>query len=73
MNPNDFEVLSSAQTAVVIGVKPQTFRFWESSGTRDLPPHITVGRRRKYLRSDVLSWLQSRRVTNQTQGATSNA
>ena len=52
------EWLSLSEAAVVLGVHPGTVRNWSNQGL--LPVHRTQGGHRRYRRSEVVLWMQSK-------------
>lgn len=52
------EWLSLSDTAALLGVHPGTVRSWSDQGV--LPVHRTQGGHRRYLRSEMETWLQTR-------------
>ena len=60
------QLLSSAQTAQLIGVKAQTLRLWRLQGKG--PRYIRLGDSPKarvgYSDSDILDWLNARRFSS---------
>lgn len=50
--------LSLSEAAAVLGVHPGTVRNWSNQGL--LPVHRTQGGHRRYRRSEVVLWMQSR-------------
>lgn len=50
------QVLSVNEVAALLRTTPQSLRTLMSAG-RDVPPSFSIGRRRLFLRSEVLSWL----------------
>jgi excisionase family DNA binding protein len=52
--------LSLSKVASILGVHPSTVRSWSDQGV--LPVHRTQGGHRRYLRSEVELWLQSKRA-----------
>jgi excisionase family DNA binding protein len=57
------ELLSEAEAAVYLGLKPGTLSVWRSTKRYDLP-FVKVGRLVRYRRSDLDRWLQSRTVVS---------
>jgi excisionase family DNA binding protein len=53
------EWLTLSDVAEILGVHPSTVRSWSDQGT--LPVHRTLGRHRRYLRSEIDLWMQSQR------------
>lgn len=53
--------LSLSEAARLLGVHPSTVRSWANQGT--LPMHRTQGGHRRFRRSDVELWLQSRQAS----------
>lgn len=58
------EWLSLGDVAEILGVHPSTVRSWSDQGA--LPVHRTKGGHRRYRRSEVDLWLQSRRGAGST-------
>lgn len=56
--PTDW--LSLSKVADILGVHPSTVRNWSDQGI--LPVHRTQGGHRRYLRSEVELWIQSKRA-----------
>ncbi len=60
------QLLTSAQTAKLIGVKPQTLRLWRLQGRG--PSYIRLGDSPKagvrYSELDILDWLKARRFSS---------
>ena len=60
------QLLSSVQTAQLLGVKPQTLRLWRLQGKG--PRYIRLGDSPKakvgYSESDILDWLNARRFSS---------
>jgi excisionase family DNA binding protein len=54
------EWLSLSDAAQFLGVHPSTVRSWSNQGA--LPVHRTQGGHRRYLRSEMELWLQSKRA-----------
>ena len=54
-------ILTRAQAAEFLGLKPGTLAAWASNHRHSLP-FIKVGRRVRYLQSDLEAWLLSRRI-----------
>jgi len=54
------EWLGLSKAAQILGVHPSTVRNWSDLGV--LPVHRTQGGHRRYLRSEVELWLQSKRA-----------
>jgi excisionase family DNA binding protein len=57
------ELLTPAQAAERMGLKPQTLAVWRTSGRYGLP-YIRAGRLIRYAAADVDAFLSSRRVTH---------
>lgn len=57
------QMLSRAQAAVYLNVKPQTLSMWACTGRHSLP-FIRCGRLTRYRRSDLDAWIQGRRGTS---------
>jgi len=60
------QLLTSVQTAQLIGVKPQTIRLWRLQGKG--PTYVRLGDSPKarvgYFESDILDWLNNRRFSS---------
>jgi len=60
------QLFTSAQTAQLIGVKPQTIRLWRLHGKG--PTYVRLGDSPKarvgYFESDILEWLTNRRFSS---------
>ncbi len=60
------QLLTSVQTAKLIGLKPQTLRVWRLQGKG--PEYIRLGDSPKapvrYFESDILDWLNNRRFSS---------
>ncbi len=54
------EWLSLKEAAALLGVHPSTVRLWSDKGL--LPVHRTQGGHRRYKRSEVLLWIEARRL-----------
>lgn len=52
-------LITSDELAEFLGIEPGTLDQWASRGGG--PPFLKIGRFRKYLPSDVRTWLASRR------------
>lgn len=59
----DNDWISLTEAAGILGVHPSTVRNWSDSGA--LPVYRTTGRHRRYKRSEVELWAQSRRQEHQ--------
>jgi excisionase family DNA binding protein len=59
----DNDWISLTEAADILGVHPSTVRNWSDSGA--LPVYRTTGRHRRYKRSEVELWSQSKRQENQ--------
>jgi excisionase family DNA binding protein len=59
-NPMISEWMNLSQVSRMLGVHPSTVRNWSNQG--HLPVHRTQGGHRRYRRSEVELWLQSRRA-----------
>lgn len=55
------DFLSPAEAATILGVQVNTLNCWRSTRRYDLPYYL-AGRRVRYRRSDILQFLESRRV-----------
>jgi hypothetical protein len=58
-------MLTSAQTATLIGVRPSTLEIWRIQGKG--PAYLKIGRLVRYIEIDVVNWLreQARSSTSQ--------
>ena len=54
------EWLSLSEIAELLGVHPSTVRSWSDQGR--MPVHRTQGGHRRYRRSEIELWMQSRQV-----------
>jgi predicted DNA-binding transcriptional regulator AlpA len=54
-------LLSEAEAADFIGVERKTLAVWRSTKRYSLP-YVKVGRLVRYIRSDLIAFLESRRV-----------
>ena len=54
------EWLSISEIAEILGVHPSTVRGWSDQGR--MPVHRTQGGHRRYRRSEIDLWMQSRQV-----------
>jgi len=61
------EWLSLSDVAQLLGVHPSTVRSWSDRG--HLPVHRTHGGHRRYRRSEVELWVQSRQATGTSEGS----
>jgi hypothetical protein len=63
------QMLTSVQTAQLIGVKPQTLRLWRFQGKG--PEYVRLGDSLKapvrYFESAILDWLNARRYSSTTE------
>jgi excisionase family DNA binding protein len=59
LNPTD--LLTEAEAAEFLGLEPKTLAIWRSTKRYPLP-YIKVGRLVRYQRSDLLAFLESRRI-----------
>jgi len=59
-------LLSPAEAAGILGVKPQTLAVWRCSGRHALP-YVKVGNAVKYRQSDIETWLRNRTITHSGQ------
>lgn len=57
------DLLDEKQAAEVLTVEPGTLSVWRSTGRYKIP-FVKVGRRVRYRRSDLLTWLLSRTRAN---------
>lgn len=61
-------LLSITELAELLGVSVATVRWWLHQGTA--PDYFKIGRRVKFRESDVERWLEARRRSGSTDGAT---
>ena len=54
------EWLNLSKVAILLGVHPSTVRNWSDQGV--LPVHRTQGGHRRYLRSEIELWIQSKKA-----------
>lgn len=59
LTPGD--LLTPAETAALLAVRPQTLAVWRCTGRHGLP-YVMVGSLPRYRRADVEAWLESRTV-----------
>ena len=59
--PNECELLDTAEAARLLGISPGTLQVWRCVGRHGLP-YVRVGRRVKYVRKDIDRWIKSRTV-----------
>jgi len=57
------DMLTRAEAAEYLGLRPQTLATWATTGRYDLP-FVRVGRAVRYRRADLDAWLASRTVTH---------
>ena len=57
------ELLDEQQAAISIDVTPGTLSVWRSTGRYNLP-FIKVGRKVRYRRADLETWLEARTHAN---------
>ena len=58
-------LLTNAQTAALLGLKPNTLEIWRIQGKG--PSYRKVGRAVRYAEADVLAWLDNHSHTNTSQ------
>lgn len=54
------KLLTTIEVATLLGVAPETVRFWRHNGTG--PPARKVGRFVRYRVADVEAWIDGRRL-----------
>lgn len=59
------KLLNNAQTAALIGVRPNTLEIWRIQGKG--PAYRKVGRLVRYVEAEVLSWLDDQMRQNTSQ------
>jgi predicted DNA-binding transcriptional regulator AlpA len=62
MKSNPTHLLTTAQVAERLNVRPATLEKSRSMGVGDFPPFIRFGRNVRYCPTDVESWISSRRI-----------
>ena len=58
---SDFDLLTTEEAARLLGLSPSTLEIWRCTRRYHIP-FIKVWHRVCYRRSDLLAWLQTRRV-----------
>ena len=58
--------LNLSDAAAILGVHPSTLRAWSDRG--DVPAHRTPGKHRRFRRTDIESWAESRREAHTSPG-----
>ena len=61
----DIKLLDTPSIAGVMGMRPNTLEIWRTKG--EGPPYRKVGRAVRYVESEVIAWIESRRHTNTSQ------
>jgi predicted DNA-binding transcriptional regulator AlpA len=59
------KLLTSRQTADLLGLKPHTLETWRWRGVG--PRHVRCGRLIRYAEADVLAWIEAQTHQNTTQ------
>lgn len=59
LDPNDW--MGTAEFCAIVGKTRGTVENERSRGS-DAPPHYKIGQRIRYRRSEVLAWLEARRI-----------
>lgn len=67
MESDRCDLLTAGQASLLTGIPASTLHDYavrlEAGGPQQGPPHVALGpRRRRWVRSDVLEWLEARRV-----------
>lgn len=65
------KLLTNAQTAALIGVRPNTLEIWRIQGKG--PAYRKVGRLVRYVEAEVLSWLDDQMRQNTSQSSRQQA
>ena len=65
------KLLTNAQTAALIGVRPNTLEIWRIQGKG--PAYRKVGRLVRYVEAEVLSWLDDQMRQNTSQSSRQRA
>ena len=65
------KLLTNAQTAALIGVRPNTLEIWRIQGKG--PAYRKVGRLVRYVEAEVLSWLDDQMRQNTSQSPRQHA
>ena len=61
-------LLTTAEAAEILGVKPETLTVWRCVKRYDLP-YVRVGRSIRYRQSDLEAWLERRTVAAECEAA----
>lgn len=67
-NRNTIKLLNNADTAEILGVRPNTLDGWRVKGIG--PVYRKIGRAVRYVESDVLAWLDAQTHTSTSQYST---
>ena len=67
VNTDAPELLTAREAGELCGIAPSTLHEYavrlEAGGPQQGPPHVALGpRRRRWVRADVIAWLEARRV-----------
>lgn len=65
------KLINNAQTAALIGVRPNTLEIWRIQGKG--PAYRKVGRLVRYVEAEVLSWLDDQMRQNTSQSPRQHA
>jgi predicted DNA-binding transcriptional regulator AlpA len=65
---NTIKLLNNANTAQILGVRPNTLDGWRVKGIG--PVYRKIGRSVRYVESDVLAWLDAQTHTSTSQYST---
>lgn len=60
---NDKQMLTEAEAAEVLGIRPQTLTAWRTLGRYNLP-FAKIGRTVRYRRSDLEAFIERRTATS---------
>ena len=63
LTPSSRELLDEQQAAIILQITPGTLSVWRSNGRYKLP-FIKVGRKVRYRRADLETWLEARTRAN---------
>jgi predicted DNA-binding transcriptional regulator AlpA len=67
---SDFDLLTADQVAAITGIAASSLHLYAARREAGLspvagPPHVRLGpRKRRWLRTDVLAWIESCRITD---------
>jgi predicted DNA-binding transcriptional regulator AlpA len=61
ISTNEDKLLTTEETAKILGLNPGTLSVWRSTGRYDLP-FVKIGRHVKYLESDIYAFIEARKA-----------